>query len=88
MSVATLFQEIRLGLSRHKLRGALVFLTFALGFASVLITIGAVEGGRRAILASLDALGPDLIAVMHRRTSMFSLMPGRRPEDRARRGRP
>lgn len=85
MKVSTLLEEIRLGLARHKLRSALVLLTFALGFASVLITIGTVEGGRRSILASLDALGPDLIAVMHRRSGLFSLLSGRRPDDERRR---
>ena len=50
-------------LRRHRLRSFLIFLTFVLGFASVLGTIATVEGGRRTIRNSLENLGTDVIVV-------------------------
>ena len=57
-----LFREIRSGIGRHPLRSILVSCTFAIGFASVLVTIATVEGGRRSIREMLLGLGVDVIA--------------------------
>ena len=54
-----------MGLARHPLRSFLVFLTFALGAASCIVTIAAVEGGRRSIINDLEGLGVDVIAALN-----------------------
>ncbi len=50
---------------RHPLRSFLVTATFALGLASVVMIVGTIEGGRRAIAHDLDSLGSDLVAVIN-----------------------
>lgn len=58
-------REILLGVRRNPVRAFLVFLTFAIGYASVLVTIGTVEGGRRSIQGDLRNLGVDCIACLN-----------------------
>ncbi|MFN0060664.1 MAG: ABC transporter permease [Planctomycetota bacterium] len=52
-------------LATHPLRSALIAATFAVGLASVLVVIGAVEGGRQAIVQTLNSLGIDVIAALN-----------------------
>ncbi len=52
------------GLLRNPLRACLVLLTLALGYASVLVTVAAVEGGRRALRHDLESLATDVIACL------------------------
>ncbi|MEM7167724.1 MAG: ABC transporter permease [Planctomycetota bacterium] len=62
--MATL-QEIWKGVRRNRVRSVLIFTTFAVGFASVLVTIGSVEGGRRSIRSDLEKLGLDMIVCLN-----------------------
>lgn len=62
---ATLLRDVLLALARQRVRSALVLTTFAIGFASVLMTIAVVEGGRRAISKDLRNLGVDCIACLN-----------------------
>ncbi len=58
-------RQIARGLSRHPLRTLLLYLTYVLGFASVLGTFATVEGGREGIRADLESLGIDVVAVFN-----------------------
>jgi len=53
------------GVLRSPGRSALLLLTYAVGFASVLAAVGTIEGGRRSIESDLSALGADVIAALN-----------------------
>lgn len=53
------------GIWRHPARSVLIALTFALGFASALVTVATVEGGRRTLRTDLRALGTDVIVALN-----------------------
>ncbi len=50
---------------RHPGRSALLVLTFALGFASVIASVATIEGGRQTIRSDAMALGIDVIAALN-----------------------
>lgn len=60
-----LLREIWKGVRRNRVRSLLIFLTFTVGFASVLVTIGSVEGGRQSIRHDLTNLGLDMIVCLN-----------------------
>ncbi|MCI0651528.1 MAG: ABC transporter permease [Planctomycetes bacterium] len=60
-----LLRDAAASLRRRPLRTTLVFLTFALGFTSALVTVGTVDGGSARIRGDLENLGPDMIAALN-----------------------
>ena len=65
MRLGALIRDVQSGLIRHKVRTLLILSTLTFGFASVLVTIGTVEGGRHQISGDLRALGMDVVACLN-----------------------
>lgn len=63
--MSPLLQDVVLALTRQRVRSLLILATFATGFASVLMTIAVVEGGRRAISKDLRSLGIDCVVCLN-----------------------
>lgn len=59
-----ILREALRAIGRNPLRAALVLATLALGYASVLVTVATVEGGRQALRHDLETLATDVVACL------------------------